>query len=378
MRSSIISLLACILTFALCGPSYSTSFTPLGFLNPNSVFRSSVALGVSDDGSTVVGTDRSGSSPSAVSWDGANEIQELVPMTGGGFIASSANAISADGSTIAGRTDGFDLQATLWDAAHGIRRLGNLPGAFSSEALAISADGTRVVGKDSNSSRTEAFIWDTANGMQGLGDLPGGNFFSQANGISGDGSIVVGLASTASGNEAFIWDAANGMQGLGDLSGGRIFSQAKAISADGSTVVGLSSSDSGYESFIWDATNGMRGLGDLPGGSFYGEALGVSGDGSIVVGKSFGESGLSEAFIWDSASGMQSLQVLLSSLGVDLTDWQLWTAYGISADGTTIIGSARNPDGFTEAFVAVIPEPSTALLFGFGLIGLGARRRALG
>jgi len=162
---------------------------------------------------------------------------------------------------------------------------------------------------------------------------------------------------------------------LGDLAGGRFGSGANGVSADGGTVVGWGSSGSGTEAFIWDATNGMQGLGDLAGGSFESLALGISADGGTVVG--WGNSGSGyEAFIWDATNGMQSLQVLLGTLGVDLTGWQLSEARGISADGRTIVGYGRNPSGSREAFVAVIPEPSTALLLGAGLMMLSGQRRA--
>jgi len=53
-------------------------------------------------------------------------------------------------------------------------------------------------------------------------------------------------------------------------------------------------------------------------------------------------------------------------------------AEGVSADGKTIVGSGRNPSGQAEGFVAVIPEPSTALLMGLGLVGLGMMRSRVG
>jgi probable HAF family extracellular repeat protein len=62
--------------------------------------------------------------------------------------------------------------------------------------------------------------------MVGLGDLDAGLFTSQAFAVSADGSVVVGLGSSASGFEAFRWTSGGGMVGLGDLAGGAFFSQA--------------------------------------------------------------------------------------------------------------------------------------------------------
>ena len=117
----------------------------------------------------------------------------------------------------------------------------------------------------------------------------------------------------------------------------------------------------------------MTGLGYLPGGGFQSKAMGVSADGSVVVGGSDSASG-SEAFIWDTANGMQNLKYLLeNNCGLDLTGWALRGARNISANGLTIVGRGTNPDGFSEGWIATIPEPTTLLLLGLG--GLLLRHR---
>ena len=73
---------------------------------------------------------------------------------------------------------------------------------------------------------------------------------------------------------------------------------------------------------------------------------------------------------------MRSLQdVLEADLGLDLTGWKLRSARGVSDDGLTIAGWGTNPSGSIEAWIAVIPEPSTALLLASGLAALAVRRR---
>jgi len=68
------------------------------------------------------------------------------------------------------------------------------------------------------------------------------------------------------------------------------------------------------------------------------------------------------------------LQQYLEQLGLDLTGWTLEEATAISDDGRAIVGYGTNPDGFTEGWYAVIPEPSTAALVTCGLLALGSRR----
>ena len=130
----------------------------------------------------------------------------------------------------------------------------------------------------------------------------------------------------------------------------------------------------------------MEGLGFLPGSDPSGESetYAVSVDGSAVVGSAvrFGITNAGEdAFIWDAANGMRGLSTVLAAFGLDLTDWSLGTATGISADGLTIVGRGTH-DGQTQAWIArldaaPVPLPAAVWLFGSALAGMGliGRRR---
>jgi uncharacterized membrane protein len=109
------------------------------------------------------------------------------------------------------------------------------------------------------------------------------------------------------------------------------------------------------------------------------KAYGVSADGSVIVGWNYASSTYGEAFIWDTVHGMRSLEdVLVNECGLDLAGWDLCEARGVSADGLTIVGSGHNPNGSgnTEAWVATIPEPATLSLLVLGGLALLRRCRS--
>ena len=352
-------------------PLPTASFTPLGGL-PGGDYLSQ-ARGVSADGSVVVGTSYHDNYPEfqrqAVRWTREGGMVVLGDLDY--HESSFANGVSADGSVIAGSLvySEDSGEAFRWTSEYGIVGLGYLGDGWQSSANGVSTDGLVIVGGaqyfffddiTEYVNTYEAFRWTSEDGMVSLGILPGGDY-SVAHGVSAEGSVVAGYSGSASGREAFRWTNEDGMVGLGDLPGGAFYSQALGVSADGSVVVGYSKSDLGEEAFRWTNEDGMVGLGDLPGGAFYSQALGVSADGSVVVGYSKSDLG-EEAFRWTSEYGMQSVATILASAGIDLTGWTLTSATGVSADGYAIVGYGGNPDGFTEAWIAVlsdVPLPTT-------------------
>ena len=329
--AAVTAILASVSALHAGGPS----FPNLGFVSPNAV---------SADGLVVVGRNNFGGSE-AFRWTAAEGLVGLGDLPGG-TVFSEALAVSADGSVIVGRSvSDSGSEAFRWTQATGMVGLGDLSGGiFFSQASGVSADGSVVVGWSTSGSGTEAFRWQTGV-MVGLGDLPGGSFWSEAHGVSASGSVIVGRATSASGTEAFRWRLGH-MKGLDDLPGGSFASNAFGLSATiGSYVVGGSSSGAGSEAFRWTSTNGMVGLGDLPGGYFAAinsTALAVSADGSVVVGR--GETGDTNdpqdaAFIWDATNEIRNLKsVLIDDFGLNINNWRLTRATGISDDGLTIVG----------------------------------------
>lgn len=190
--------------------------------------------------------------------------------------------------------------------------LGPVPGATSSQAFAISPDGRIVVGGP------QAFRWSATSGMQGIGTLPG-EFSGNAHGVNHDGSIIVGN----SGTRAFWWDVSTGMQ---EVSVPSVTSVGLNAVSPGGLAVGAYGHGSQTEAFLWSPSTGVRTL-SLPGISRGAGA--ISADGHVVVGWAG-----NAAFRWTEATGAQ----LISYPSASMT-----SAYGVSADGSVIVGSVFPP-----------------------------------
>ena len=106
-------------------------------------------------------------------------------------------------------------------------------------------------------------------------------------------------------------------------------------------------------------------------------AYGSSSDGGLIVGATgeCGGNGQGRGFVWDDVTGMRLLEDVLEDHGVDLEGWDLLRATGVSDDGNKIVGYGRHPNGYIDGWLVTVPEPTTAVLFGIGMMGLTAKRR---
>jgi probable HAF family extracellular repeat protein len=339
--------------------------TYLGAIDPTEPI--STPTGIAADGSVVIGTSTNEFGyPEGFRWEGGTFTR--LGYLDGTFPGSNANAISADGTTIVGDSyvSSHQQVAVRWNGTT-IQSLGLLPDAtlIQSDAVAVSADGSFVVGYSGDAnSNSQAVRWNASGTPLGLGfiDPLVSNPSSFAQAVSANGSIVVGYGSSQDGigtnQEAFRWTEATGMVGLGFLySGSNAYSIANLISADGSTIVGSATpSDAALspEAVRWQGdaiTPTPLGFLDETDNHRYSIPTGVSADGSVIVGYSLRDA-RPDAFRWTEAGGMQSVQLLLEDAGVDLTDWQLQAATGVSASGVTIVGYGLNPDGNQEGWIA--------------------------
>lgn len=297
----------------------------------------------------------------------------LVGFAPGGT-ASIARALSADGDTAVGGTGGFPGNLIgpgfVWTTAGGRYDFGLEPGmpAFTAPT-SVSSDGGTLAGwmRETPQTDVRAFRRTESGLLQDLGVLPN-NQSSRANGISGDGSIVVGQCEVGpSGNNtfgvAFRWTQQSGMEALPHLRPEGSMTQALCISRDGSTIVGLSQTGGIFgpiEAFSWTQGGGMVPLPGLPGAPFSrGEANAVNADGSVIVGSAPDENGFTRAVKWTSA-GVESLGTLPGEFSL--------RAMAVSDDGQ-VIGGSTGLDGY-----AFVWTPSTGMtwlsdhLASFGVI----------
>jgi probable HAF family extracellular repeat protein len=211
------------------------------------------AVGISDDGTVIVGSGRDGAHVFATRWTTPDYFVESLGTLATPFASSVGMGVSRDGATalVTAFFSGFvTSQAAIYTGGE-LVGLGDLPGGPEiSSAIAISDDGRVVVGfgrRYNESSREEAFRWTAGQGMVGLGLLHPEPARSSAWGVNGDGDTIVGEAGPTGGAlEAFVWTPGAGMRRLAELvaelgvdAHGAVLQRASVISSDGRTIAGL-------------------------------------------------------------------------------------------------------------------------------------------
>lgn len=234
--------------------------------------------------------------------------------------------------------------AAVFSRAASFQGTGFLGDVSYSAAYGISADGLTAVGSAiNNDGDLQSFRWTSSGGMVGLPYLPGDDvFFSEAKAVSGNGSVVVGEAYSSDGPlQAYRWTQGGGTVGIPYLGGTNyVYGSAAGVSADGSKVAGASSNAAdGIQAFLWTEADGTLAIPFLSGGSSS-EAYGISADGSTIVGYSDGDLG-SRAFRWTESGGTEALPFSEGSASF---------ARAASADGSTIVGEFYGGGDNFEAF----------------------------
>lgn len=217
------------------------------------------------------------------------------------------------------------------------------PDTNASYGIAISSDGSTVVGQSTSPQGLHAFRW--RNGlMEDIGTLNGSRppSFSDGCAVNADGSVVGGQATTRfplGALHAFRWTE-NGIQDLGAAADPSIV---LGMSSDGSVLVGKSRHVNESPQAVSWTNNIMKNLGGL-GSTGYSAAYGVNANGTTITGSSWttvvGTPSI-HAFKWN-----DDLMQDLGTLGGAESN-----GYAISGDGLTIVGGANRLDSYYHAFL---------------------------
>jgi len=143
------------------------------------------------------------------------------------------------------------------------------------------------------------------------------------------------------------------------LAAGEIDSFGYDINDLDSAVGWSETNDEGIHAFLWHLS--MQDLGLLTGGD-WSKAYAINNS-TEVVGEAGTASGDTHAFLWKNGT-MYDLNALIPPG----SGWELISANDINDQGH-IVGEGINPEGKTRGFL-LIPEPSTLLLLGMGIVGL--------
>ncbi len=243
----------------------------------------------------------------------------------------------------------------------------------SSRALAISDDGTTVVGQSNG-----PFRWTLSTGRLGLGPPPAGFQLGAATGVSGDGTTLVGWMTDGTNSRIWRWSASTGAQQVGGLT---FLGIDPRISSDAQVILG----ESGVTGFPiparWTAATGavpIPALSGLPTGRT-GSAIiagALSADGSIIAGTArinltFPNT-TNNPYLWPTSASTATVilnnnaflnanatdlsadgSVMVAILGNGLFRWTQATGY-------TFLGTTANPSGLEARTSA----DGSAALFG--------------
>ena len=283
---------------------------------------------------------------------------------------SDANAISADGSVVAGLAQSdsdFFSRASVWSGSGWSNKtdLGTLKNDNSgfSTAQAVSRDGSVVAGQaERDIGEPHAAIWSGSgwSTKTDLGTLRSDNSGrSEVRAVSDDASVVVGNAQHDNdpySEHATVWSGSGWTTktDLGTLSSDNSgWSQAYAVSGDGSVIVGDSRSDFAYvdeRATVWSGSgwSTKTDLGTLKadnsGGS---EAYAVSGDGLLVAGRAATDNGETHATVW--SGNNWGTKTDLGTLKADNSGGS--AAWAVSSDGNFAVGFSFNDEDDTRAVV---------------------------
>jgi len=254
-------------------------------------------------------------------------------------IPRAATSVNADGTVVVGfglaeMTDGSSGYAAFRRVTGGpALQVLPTPAASESIALGVSADGTKTVGE----------IRPLTSPLRISLNDP-------------DPTWIWIFPPVEAESRAALWVGQNAPIILHDAIGTPLTARATTISDDGTVIGGVPQDTIGWpRAFRWTSAGKEQIIGPESAASLVRAA---SADGSVLVGRSSVVGG-PVAFVWDAEHGYRDLNIVATSLGVDLNEVRLIDALDVSDDGLIICGMAQfQVNGYRLAFVLNTAPPS--------------------
>ncbi|HEX6765278.1 MAG TPA: hypothetical protein VF103_07360, partial [Polyangiaceae bacterium] len=348
-------------------------FQPI--VGPGMMVAVTDARAVSADGGVVVGT-FTGMSGFArpFYWTVARGPQPLnIPSSLRPDVHVYATAVSGDGTRWAGYYQGTAATDFPHPVGGTLAQSAELPTPNGrGTALDLDATGAKVVGLFFDNTSTESRAGQWTDPVQPVTLLPnplGQTAAASAGAVTRDGTIVTGTArDSANGLLVVSWvDAGTNpppSRRFGTM--GITSAEVRGTSSDGRFAAGTMTDSAGANFAFGTQGSTAMNIAPMNGAVFaMSHAFDVNDDGTVIVGDAFlGMSGMtpsSQACTWtrnaqqEITSFKGTVMDALRNAGVQLPNWTLLNAYGVSADGKTIVGTGFDPQGFTVGFIARLP-----------------------
>ncbi len=276
---------------------------------------------------------------------------------------SSAKAINNAGQIIGGSFDANgNYHRFLYTPGSGMMDL-DANGVIFQDVYGINSAG-QVVGTALFDNSERAAVYTPGAGLSALGTL--GGMYSEGRDINSSGQVV-GRSDTGTGNYAFLYTPGGSMVNLGTPDNRGYESEPYAVNDSGQVVGYYMQMEHDWHAFLYTPGVGSIDIGTIGGDRAIARDINNHG---WVVGESLPSVGTGRAFVRPATGGMQ---VLPTPAGT-----QASFAYGINDNGW-IAGFITYGDGSESIalWTPVVPEPSSLMALGAGLMALGGliRRR---
>ena len=326
--------------------------------------------GVSEDGKIAGSLTNSAGKEEAVIWENGI-ITYLGNVPGGNScdaFYSSGLGMSSDGTTVVGMGwENCSVEAFYWNASDNIVGLGQLNGN-STKAQAVNSNGSIIGGWAQNNSGTrQSCIWDVEGNSTLIGSLSPWSDAGEVTAFSEDGSRIVGFGASTGGNDTEAYMAIENSSvlggyefiGLGVPSNFATFNESWAFDiSENNVIVGqyLNSWGTDWRASIWTEELGTMidfyeyleslGIDNLSSWTFL-KAHCISNDGTIIAGVAQNSFGNWVTFIIDLEDelGNNLLGDINADDSVDILDVVMLVSYILSGDTSALDGADINSDG---------------------------------